>query len=75
MATENFREEIETGKRGPTLEVLRGGKFDELPLIKRSKKILLRVQNTSDVRWLFSVFNQYGDRHGFRPAFGPKKML
>ncbi len=43
----------------PRLEVIRGGKPDEASLIKRAGKILLKVQNTGDVAWLFSVFNQY----------------
>lgn len=43
----------------PRLEVIRGGKPDEASLIKRAENILLKVQNTDDVAWLFSVFNQY----------------
>jgi hypothetical protein len=48
-------------KKSPPLEVIRGGKFDDTPLIKRAKKILARAQNASNVNWLFSVFNQYSE--------------
>ena len=59
MALEDPQKKL--GKEKPFLRVLRGGKPDETSLIKRAEKILPRVQNTSDIKFLFSVFNQYSE--------------
>jgi hypothetical protein len=59
MSLENPQKK--SGKEKPALKVLRGGKFDETSFIKRAEKILPRVQNTNDVTWLYSVFNQYSE--------------
>ncbi|MDP1845578.1 MAG: hypothetical protein Q8L09_02410 [Candidatus Moranbacteria bacterium] len=61
MAIEDLQKKLSPEKRRPSLKVLRGGKFDDSSLIRRAKIILPRVQNTSDVGWLFSVYNQYSE--------------
>ena len=39
--------------------MIRGGKSDNAPLLKKAEKILPIVQGTSDVGWLFSVYNRF----------------
>lgn len=59
MAIENMLEKKK--KNGPFLEILQGGKFDNVPLIRKAEKLMPKVKNTSDVKWLFGVHANYNN--------------